>query len=82
MHTVQIHKNHDKNGSEPLIQRNRSVRILAKSIYRELKTQGYDDRQIVGLATELLSEVTDEMSRESAHEPQQPTARRAQSRAG
>lgn len=81
MHTVQIQKNPDKNASEPLIQKNRSVRILAKSIYRELKTQGYDDRQIVGLATELLSEVTDEMSRESAQEPQ-PSARRAHSRAG
>ena len=47
--------------SEPLIQRNRSVRILAKSIFRELKQQGYDDRQIVALATELLSEVTDQV---------------------
>jgi len=65
--TVQPEKNQaDKIQSEPLIQRNRSVRILAKSIFRELKTQGYDDRQIVALATELLSEVTDEMSRESA----------------
>jgi hypothetical protein len=47
--------------SEPLIQRNRSVRILAKSIFRELKQQGYDDKQIVALATELLSEVTDQV---------------------
>jgi hypothetical protein len=52
--------------SEPLIQKNRSVRILAKTIYRELKSQGYGDRQIVALATELLTEVTEEMSRESA----------------
>ena len=48
--------------SEPLIQRNRSVRILAKSIFRELKLQGYDDKQIVALCTELLSEVTDQIS--------------------
>ena len=47
--------------TEPLIQRNRSVRILAKSIFRELKQQGYDDKQIVALATELLSEVTDQV---------------------
>jgi hypothetical protein len=47
--------------SEPLIQRNRSVRILAKSIFRELQQQGYDDKQIVALATELLSEVTDKV---------------------
>jgi hypothetical protein len=47
--------------SEPLIQRNRSVRILAKSIFRELKLQGYDEKQIVALATQLLSEVTDQV---------------------
>jgi hypothetical protein len=64
----------DRGQSEPLIQKNRSVRILAKSIFRELKTQGYDDKQIVALATELLSEVTDDMSRESARP--RPTARR------
>ena len=36
----------------------KAVRILAKSIYRELTAQGYDDKQIVALATELISEVT------------------------
>jgi hypothetical protein len=36
----------------------RCARILAKSIYRELTAQGYDDKQIVALATELISEVT------------------------
>jgi hypothetical protein len=36
----------------------KAVRILAKSIYRELTAQGYDDKQIVSLATELISEVT------------------------
>jgi hypothetical protein len=49
--------------SEPLIQRNRSVRILAKSLFRELKSQGYDEKQIVSLATELISEVTDRLPR-------------------
>ena len=42
--------------------RNKAVRILAKSIFRELTAQGYDQRQIVNLATELLSEVTTTMS--------------------
>lgn len=42
--------------------RNRAVRILAKSIYRELTSQGYDEKQIVSLATELISEVADKMS--------------------
>jgi len=72
VYNVQSEKNQsdrhhvDRSASEPLIQKNRPVRILAKSIFRELKMQGYDDRQIVALATELLSEVTDELSRDSA----------------
>lgn len=46
----------------------RAARILAKSIYRELTSQGYDDKQIVALATELISEVTASISHD------QPTA--------
>ena len=46
--------------------RNKAVRILAKSIFRELTAQGYDQRQIVNLATELLSEVTTTMSEKGA----------------
>ena len=42
-------------------QRNRAVRILAKSIYRQLTEQGYDEKQIVSLATELIGAVTREM---------------------
>ncbi len=42
--------------------RNKSVRILAKSIFKELTAQGYDSRQIVSLATELISEVTQDLS--------------------
>jgi hypothetical protein len=42
----------------PLIPRGRAIKILAKSIYRELRTQGYDEKQVVALATELISEVT------------------------
>ena len=59
--TVQTEKT--PTSSEPLIQRNRSVRILAKSLFRELKSQGYDEKQIVALATELISEVTDRLPR-------------------
>lgn len=39
-----------------------AVRILAKSIYRDLESQGFDEKQIVALATELISEVTSRMS--------------------
>lgn len=41
--------------------KNRAVRILAKSIFRELTSQGYNEKQIVNLATELISEVTTSM---------------------
>jgi hypothetical protein len=44
--------------------RTRAVRILAKSIYRDLEAQGFDEKQIVALATELISEVTTKMSKE------------------
>jgi hypothetical protein len=46
----------------PLISKNRSIKILARSIYRELRGQGYDEKQVVSLATELISEVTGSMS--------------------
>jgi hypothetical protein len=39
-------------------ERKRGVRILAKSIYRELASQGYAEKEIVALAGELISEVT------------------------
>jgi len=41
----------------------RAVKILAKSIYRDLEAQGFDEKQIVSLATELISEVTNRMAR-------------------
>lgn len=41
----------------------RAVKILAKSIYRDLEAQGFDEKQIVALATELISEVTTKMAR-------------------
>lgn len=44
-----------------MTQRNRAVRILAKSIYRQLTEQGYSEKQIVSLATELIGAVTREM---------------------
>jgi hypothetical protein len=44
----------------------RAVKILAKSIYRDLEAQGFDEKQIVALATELISEVTSKISRDQA----------------
>ena len=53
-------------GSETMSERNRAVRILAKSIYRQLTEQGYDEKQIVSLATELLGAVTRELQSDDA----------------
>lgn len=44
--------------------RHRAVRILAKSIYRDLEAQGFDEKQIVALATELISEVTSKIAKD------------------
>jgi len=52
--------------------KSRAVKILAKSIYRDLEAQGFDEKQIVSLATELISEVTSKMARGSSEKlPQQ-----------
>ena len=50
--------------------KSRAVKIPAKSIYRDLEAQGFAERQIVALATELISEVTTKISRGSS--PQIP----------
>jgi len=47
-------------GSDP-----RSTRILAKSIYRELRHGGIDHEDVIALATELLALVADEMKAET-----------------
>ena len=46
--------------------KSRAVKILAKSIYRDLEAQGFDEKQIVALATELISEVTTKIARSSS----------------
>ena len=45
-------------------ERDKAVRILAKSIFRELKTNGYTSRQIVALSSELIGLVTRDMRAE------------------
>ena len=39
----------------------RAVRVLAKSLFRELKRAGYNRAEMVAFATELLELVTDEI---------------------
>lgn len=47
----------------------RALKILAKSIFKELKSQGYDSKQVVSLATELISLVTSDMHDASDRTP-------------
>jgi len=54
--------------------KSRAVKILAKSIYRDLEAQGFDEKQIVALATELISEVTTRISRANEKTPNQQVA--------
>jgi len=42
-----------------------AVRVLARSLFREMTAQGYSVRQIVALATELIGEVTSTMASQS-----------------
>ena len=45
--------------------RERALKILSKSIYRELRQNGYEPKQIVALATELISQVTTDIKEDS-----------------
>jgi hypothetical protein len=36
----------------------RALKILAKSIFKQLRAQGYEPKQILGLATEIVSLVS------------------------
>jgi hypothetical protein len=42
--------------------RERAVLILVRSLYKELVAQGFDDKQIIAVATELVGKVTDKLS--------------------
>ena len=44
----------------------RAVRILAKSIYRELRGSGFSEQDVMALASELLSLVTSDVKRDKA----------------
>jgi hypothetical protein len=43
------------------VARDRALRIVAKSIYKELRSNGFEAKEIVALSSELLSLVTDEI---------------------
>jgi hypothetical protein len=47
--------------THPRGEREKALKILAKSIFRELRANGYDAREVVALSTELISLVTTEI---------------------
>ncbi len=49
-------------GETPVARDSRAVSILAKSIYRDLRSSGFEARDVVALASELLAHVTSEVS--------------------
>ena len=49
----------------PAPDRDKALKILAKSMFRELKAQGYESKHLVSLATELISLVTSDISGDS-----------------
>jgi hypothetical protein len=53
-----------KNPESSMMRRNREVQILAKSIYRDMTSQGFDKSDIVNLATALLDQLTTRMGEE------------------
>jgi hypothetical protein len=50
LHQTQTRGEHEK-----------ALKILAKSIFRELRANGYEAREVVALSTELISLVTSEI---------------------
>jgi hypothetical protein len=45
----------------PAPSREKALQILSKSIYKELRENGYEPKQIVALATEIISLVTTDL---------------------
>jgi hypothetical protein len=55
--------------TRPDQEREKALKILARSIFKELKSQGYEAKQIVSLATELISEVTSDLQHDTDSTP-------------
>jgi hypothetical protein len=47
--------------SAVLPNREKALKILSKSIYKDLRQNGYEPRQIVALASEIISLVTSDI---------------------
>lgn len=51
--------------SSAMPNRDKALKILSKSIYKEMRQNGYEPKQIVALATELISLVTSDIKEDS-----------------
>jgi len=59
------HRARDSPGVDDEAQRARAVRILVRSLYRDLVAQGFDDKQILAVAIELVGKVTEKLAGET-----------------
>jgi hypothetical protein len=53
------------NAAAPVITREHALKILSKSLYRDLRQNGYEPKQIVGVASELISLITSDISEDA-----------------
>ena len=51
----------EREAKNPPYMRDRAGRILAKTIYRELRQNGFDHKQIVAIAGDLIGQVTEDI---------------------
>jgi len=56
---VEINENPKRSDAKP---DSKALKILAKSIFRELRSQGYEPTQVVSFATEIISLVTSDIA--------------------
>lgn len=47
-------------------EREKAIKILAKTMYRQLRENGYDAREIVALSTELIGLITTDIKPETS----------------
>jgi hypothetical protein len=55
----------DRDAQSARGEREKAVKILAKSIFREMKTNGYQAREIVALSTEILGLLSSDIKSDS-----------------
>jgi hypothetical protein len=56
-------------GETPGARNSRTIAILARTIYRELRSNGFEARDVMSLASELLAQVTTEVRSNSTVPP-------------